>query len=129
MIYKIIIGVAGFQHRHHHNGRWEARIGRVLGNKYLYLGTYSKYFSPLRSSNHSEIELHLCRFFLPLSLSLSFFSFLILILILVFFVLKVLVCKMWEAGRDWWTFVTVLITKCHCPFLHAPKTVIFLFLF
>jgi hypothetical protein len=26
--------------RHHHNGRWEARIGRVLGNKYLYLGTY-----------------------------------------------------------------------------------------
>ncbi|XP_047951682.1 ethylene-responsive transcription factor WRI1-like [Salvia hispanica] len=28
--------------RHHHNGRWEARIGRVCGNKYLYLGTYSK---------------------------------------------------------------------------------------
>ncbi|KAK6934054.1 AP2/ERF domain [Dillenia turbinata] len=28
--------------RHHHNGRWEARIGRVKGNKYLYLGTYSK---------------------------------------------------------------------------------------
>jgi len=28
--------------RHHHNGRWEARIGRVFGNKYLYLGTYSK---------------------------------------------------------------------------------------
>ncbi|KAL0347893.1 UNVERIFIED_CONTAM: Ethylene-responsive transcription factor WRI1 [Sesamum angustifolium] len=27
--------------RHHHNGRWEARIGRVSGNKYLYLGTYS----------------------------------------------------------------------------------------
>ncbi|KAF5195379.1 Ap2-like ethylene-responsive transcription factor crl5 [Thalictrum thalictroides] len=26
--------------RHHHNGRWEARIGRVHGNKYLYLGTY-----------------------------------------------------------------------------------------
>uniref|UniRef100_A0A3N7GXC9 AP2/ERF domain-containing protein n=1 Tax=Populus trichocarpa TaxID=3694 RepID=A0A3N7GXC9_POPTR len=26
--------------RHHHNGRWEARIGRVQGNKYLYLGTY-----------------------------------------------------------------------------------------
>ncbi|KAL3829844.1 hypothetical protein ACJIZ3_018646 [Penstemon smallii] len=26
--------------RHHHNGRWEARIGRVSGNKYLYLGTY-----------------------------------------------------------------------------------------
>ncbi|XWS16570.1 hypothetical protein CRYUN_Cryun34aG0100000 [Craigia yunnanensis] len=27
--------------RHHHNGKWEARIGRVLGNKYLYLGTYA----------------------------------------------------------------------------------------
>ncbi|KAG8363750.1 hypothetical protein BUALT_Bualt19G0054700 [Buddleja alternifolia] len=27
--------------RHHHNGRWEARIGRVSGNKYLYLGTYT----------------------------------------------------------------------------------------
>ncbi|KAG6759397.1 hypothetical protein POTOM_035873 [Populus tomentosa] len=27
--------------RHHHNGRWEARIRRVFGNKYLYLGTYS----------------------------------------------------------------------------------------
>ncbi|XP_024390314.1 AP2-like ethylene-responsive transcription factor PLT2 [Physcomitrium patens] len=26
--------------RHHHNGRWEARIGRVEGNKYLYLGTF-----------------------------------------------------------------------------------------
>lgn len=28
--------------RHHQNGRWEARIGRVFGNKYLYLGTYSE---------------------------------------------------------------------------------------
>ncbi|KAK1432532.1 hypothetical protein QVD17_09429 [Tagetes erecta] len=27
--------------RHHHNGRWEARIGRVNGNKYIYLGTYA----------------------------------------------------------------------------------------
>ena len=27
--------------RHHHNGKWEARIGRVFGNKYLYLGTYA----------------------------------------------------------------------------------------
>lgn len=27
--------------RHHHNGRWEARIGRMFGNKYLYLGTYA----------------------------------------------------------------------------------------
>ncbi|XP_010915135.3 ethylene-responsive transcription factor WRI1-like [Elaeis guineensis] len=28
--------------RHHHNGSWEARIGRDFGNRYLYLGTYSK---------------------------------------------------------------------------------------
>jgi hypothetical protein len=34
--------------RHHHNGRWEARIGRVLGNKYLYLGTFG--MSPTVSS-------------------------------------------------------------------------------
>uniref|UniRef100_A0A5B7AIP5 Putative ethylene-responsive transcription factor WRI1-like n=1 Tax=Davidia involucrata TaxID=16924 RepID=A0A5B7AIP5_DAVIN len=27
--------------RHHHNGRWEARIERVSGNKYMYLGTYN----------------------------------------------------------------------------------------
>ncbi|MCD7461420.1 hypothetical protein HAX54_046087 [Datura stramonium] len=27
--------------KHHHSGRWEARIGRVFGNKYLYLGTYA----------------------------------------------------------------------------------------
>ncbi|KAG1365549.1 ethylene-responsive transcription factor WRI1 [Cocos nucifera] len=26
--------------RHHNNGRWEARLGLVLGYKYLYLGTY-----------------------------------------------------------------------------------------
>ncbi|MBA0621143.1 hypothetical protein Godav_006792 [Gossypium davidsonii] len=33
--------------RHHHNGRWEARIGRVFGNKYLYLGTYSEFFTSM----------------------------------------------------------------------------------
>ncbi|CAN6443144.1 unnamed protein product [Victoria cruziana] len=27
--------------RHHHNGRWEARIGRVSSHKYIYLGTFS----------------------------------------------------------------------------------------
>jgi len=26
--------------RHHHNGRWEARIGYACGKKYLYLGTF-----------------------------------------------------------------------------------------
>lgn len=31
--------------RHHQHGRWQARIGRVAGNKDLYLGTFSKSFS------------------------------------------------------------------------------------
>ena len=37
--------------RHHHNGRWEARIGRIFGNKYLYLGTYSESYlhNPLKN--------------------------------------------------------------------------------
>ena len=30
-------------YRHHQHGRWQARIGRVAGNKDLYLGTFSKY--------------------------------------------------------------------------------------
>jgi AP2-like factor (ANT lineage) len=29
--------------RHHQHGRWQARIGRVAGNKDLYLGTFSEY--------------------------------------------------------------------------------------
>ena len=29
--------------RHHQQGRWEARIGRVRGNKYLYLGTFDRW--------------------------------------------------------------------------------------
>ncbi|KAE8730790.1 Ethylene-responsive transcription factor WRI1 [Hibiscus syriacus] len=48
--------------RHHHNGRWEARIGRVFGNKYLYLGTYGM-------SNHSFV-------FFILSFSSFFMAFL-----------------------------------------------------
>uniref|UniRef100_A0A804LEK5 AP2/ERF domain-containing protein n=1 Tax=Zea mays TaxID=4577 RepID=A0A804LEK5_MAIZE len=31
--------------RHHQHGRWQARIGRVAGNKDLYLGTFSKFLS------------------------------------------------------------------------------------
>ncbi|KAL7190456.1 hypothetical protein ACSBR2_022687 [Camellia fascicularis] len=31
--------VLGTKYRHHHSGRWEARIGRVFRNKYLHLGT------------------------------------------------------------------------------------------
>ncbi|XP_028085812.1 uncharacterized protein LOC114286804 [Camellia sinensis] len=40
-------GVAREQKQHHHNGRWETRIGRVFGNKYLYLGTYGNDFALL----------------------------------------------------------------------------------
>lgn len=31
-----------FWDRHHQHGRWQARIGRVAGNKDLYLGTFSE---------------------------------------------------------------------------------------
>lgn len=31
--------------RHHQQGRWQARIGRVAGNKDLYLGTFGKQFT------------------------------------------------------------------------------------
>ncbi|CAL5399177.1 unnamed protein product [Camellia sinensis] len=31
--------------RHHQHGRWQARIGRVAGNKDLYLGTFMKLFA------------------------------------------------------------------------------------
>ncbi|KAF5940033.1 hypothetical protein HYC85_021200, partial [Camellia sinensis] len=53
--------------RHHHNGRWEARIGRVFDNKYLYLGTYgnSCYYHLMSISRH---HCYVC----ILSLSLSF---------------------------------------------------------
>lgn len=30
--------------RHHQQGRWQARIGRVAGNKDLYLGTFGKLY-------------------------------------------------------------------------------------
>ncbi len=38
----IIELVFWFCDRHHQHGRWQARIGRVAGNKDLYLGTFSK---------------------------------------------------------------------------------------
>ncbi|PIN18689.1 hypothetical protein CDL12_08630 [Handroanthus impetiginosus] len=42
--------------RHHHNGRWEARIGRVFGNKYLYLGTYGTQEEAAQAYDIAAIE-------------------------------------------------------------------------
>ncbi|KAJ6961605.1 AP2-like ethylene-responsive transcription factor [Populus alba x Populus x berolinensis] len=42
--------------RHHHNGRWEARIGRVSGNKYLYLGTYATQEEAAAAYDVADIE-------------------------------------------------------------------------
>ncbi|XP_020699190.2 AP2-like ethylene-responsive transcription factor AIL5 [Dendrobium catenatum] len=40
--------------RHHQHGRWQARIGRVAGNKDLYLGTFSKYYNNINIHMYSQ---------------------------------------------------------------------------
>ncbi|KAL8231763.1 hypothetical protein R6Q57_001541 [Mikania cordata] len=42
--------------RHHHNGRWEARLGRVKGNKYIYLGTYATQEEAAKAYDLAAIE-------------------------------------------------------------------------
>lgn len=43
IVYNYFVLLNG-DYRHHQHGRWQARIGRVAGNKDLYLGTFGNYF-------------------------------------------------------------------------------------
>ncbi|GMP28884.1 hypothetical protein CsSME_00004240 [Camellia sinensis var. sinensis] len=44
--------------RHHQHGRWQARIGRVAGNKDLYLGTFSTQEEAAEAYDIAVIKFH-----------------------------------------------------------------------